>query len=256
MKNIRAEHAQEKTPLRARAYLAALKIYELCTRGARGLFDGFWLGLLDREACYAVDIAYYRDARQYHDADYNRGGLWDWETAMVDRYFAGRRRLLVTAAGGGREVLALRRRGFDVVGFECNAELVAFANDFLRGEGVEGDLLPAPRDGCPLLEDAFDGVIVGWGAYMLIQGSDRRIDLLRRLRELLEPGAPVLLSFFVRRKNDRYYYLVRGVGNLLRVVRFAPRIEFGDALDPNFVHRFIEAEISYELSAAGFRLEY
>ena len=41
------------------------------------------------------------------------------------------KRLLVAGAGGGREVLALYKSGYEVDGFECHPELVALANTML-----------------------------------------------------------------------------------------------------------------------------
>ena len=48
---------------------------------------------------------------------------------------------MVVGGGGGREVLALRRLGYEVDGFECDPGLVACANELLAA-GRSLDLKP------------------------------------------------------------------------------------------------------------------
>src|SRR5262245_21605165 len=98
---------------------------------------------------------------------YNRKGLWAWEQEMLERYFPAGARVLVASAGGGREMLALHRLGYEPDGFECNDRLRTFANDFLCGEGLLVTIHPASRDSCPAGLGLYDAAVVGWGAYML-----------------------------------------------------------------------------------------
>ena len=47
----------------------------------------------------------------YRDDAWNTQGLFDWERELVDAHFPKAARIAVLAAGGGREVLALRDLG-------------------------------------------------------------------------------------------------------------------------------------------------
>ncbi len=222
----------------------------------RCLFDGFWLGLFSHEMLHRIDKHYYDTTDAYHSAAYNRRGLWPWEQAMLDRYFQGRGSLLVIGAGGGREPLALYKLGYRVDSYECNPKLVDLANRLLIEDGAPGRVQLIQRDTCPPTTMRYDGVIIGWGAYMLIRGRDRRIAFLRSVRALVEEDAPVLLSFFTRPGDLAHFKLITYTANILRWLLRNERVEIGDALAPNFVHYFTQAEIASELHAAGFKLAY
>jgi hypothetical protein len=219
-------------------------------------FAGFWLGLLKRNTLLAIDERYYSTHARYQDDDYNRSGLWLWEDDMMARYFEGKRQLVLVGAGAGREVLALQQLGYEVKGFECNADLVKNANIMLEGEGFPATVELSPPDICPPSNQIFDGLIVGWGAYMLIQGRTKRIALLKSMREQGNTGAPLLVSFFVRRPDEQRYKIIAALGNFFRRLAGRDLIEVGDDLEPEQVHYFTEEELSKELAEAGFRLEY
>ena len=240
---------------------AAVRAYErshgLLSRAmalVSGVHDGAWLGLAPPGVLDGIDDAYYRRQPEFLDEAYNRRGLWDWERAALERHFAPGGRIAVTGAGGGREVLALARMGFRPEGFEPNAALAGFANGLLAQEGVDLCVSLAERDAWPDPSGRYDGVIVGWGSYMLMDGAATRINFLRQARSSVDPGAPVLLSFFARRGTVAYFRVAARVGTPLRRLRGRPPVEPGDALRPNYVHFFTEQEIARELDAAGFDL--
>jgi hypothetical protein len=130
------------------------------------------------------------------------------------------------------------------------------ANELLVAQGYGPSVTYAPRNAVPMSTDVYDGLIIGWGAYTLIRGRDRRVALLRALRTKVETGAPMLLSFFTRRPSDVEFRIATAVANLLRRSLGRERLEPGDHLEPNFVHRFVESELAAELAAGGFELEF
>jgi hypothetical protein len=231
---------------------------------ANACFVGLWLGLLRRERLHAIDEEYYTrsnrgakealDAQNYYSKEYNRRGLWDWEEKAVTDYFAGCERLLVIGAGGGREVLALQQLGYHVDGFESHPGLVGVANELLREEGYEPNVQLIPRDESPNSGKTYDGVIIGWAAYMLIQGSRQRIALLQQLRAQTRLQSPILLSFFYRIGTPRVFTIAAFVANMIRRVLRRERVEVGDWLAPFYAHYFTENEITCELSQGGFRV--
>jgi hypothetical protein len=215
-----------------------------------------WLGLLDLERLHAADKAYYDlNKGQYADPAWIGRGLIDWERRAIDGYFPVGCALLVASAGGGREILALARLGYEVDGFECHEELCESARNLAAREHLSSTITLAPRDHCPAFGRTYDGLIVGWGGYMLIQGRARRIEFLRELRRHARAGTPILLSFYVRPGDGRHFRLVRLIAGTLRSLRRGEPVEIGDDLAPNYVHYFTKSEIASELKEAGFALE-
>jgi hypothetical protein len=162
----------------------------------------------------------------------------------------------VIGAGGGREAIALARRGYEVRGFECNPALVDTAVRLLAAEGVEGraSVSLLARDAAPPGPERFDGLIVGWSAYMLIIGSARRMRFLAGLRERVADGTPLLLSFFTRSDPSPRLRAVARVANALRRALRREPVEVGDDLSPNYVHRFTVDEVRREMAQGGFRM--
>lgn len=203
-----------------------------------------------------IDRVYYASTAKYTDSGYNRSGLWTWEREMITRYFGRCRCLLIVGAGGGREVLALTRLGFEARGLECNRKLVEAANRLLAAEKLPPTVQYAPPNTCPSGGTSYDGLVVGWGAYMLIQGRAQRIALLRSMHAQAPPDAPVLISFFSRPASAKRFLIIAAVGNMLRRLLGRERLEPGDDLEPEYVHYFTQEEIATELQEGGFKLVF
>lgn len=224
--------------------------------GLRAVRSGLCLGLASPETLVALDEEAYASRRYaYHDTDaHNLRGLFDWEERALDA-FPARGRLLVTAAGGGREVIALARRGYDVLGCECNDRLRARAHRLLEQLGLDAEIVAVPRDRCFIATQPFDAAIVGWGSWTFLRGSAARRRFLEELAASLKPGAPVLLSFFARDEDRRRFRLVCALGNSLGRLTGAVPVELGDVVDPTWQHYVSRAELERELEAVGYRLE-
>lgn len=244
--------------LTVRIYLSSRKCLRKITTAAHAGFNGLWLGLMSKDTLHGIDEMYY-DANKgmYCNEEYNRRGLFAWEREVVDNFFADRSSVLVAAVGGGREVLALRRLGFDADGFECHPGLVSFANELLEKEGLTPDVRCVPRDQFPEDGRSYDGLIVGWGAYMLIQGRRNRVNFLKGLRAKVGDGAPLVVSFFHRASDQALHLkIVRSSGNFFRSLLRREPLEYGDDLVPDFVHYFSREELAAELAEAGFAMVY
>jgi hypothetical protein len=237
-----------------RVYLESERATNAALGLLRGCFDGVWLGLLSRRQLSGIDEAYYDRSGEYVAESYNRQGLWHWEQAAIENHFSGVRRIVVTSAGGGREVLALAKAGYEVAGFEPHQRLALFGSRLLAAEGLIATICPSVRDRWPAGAIDPDGAIVGWGGYMLISGRTHRISFLREAAEQLPAGAPILLSFFVRAGAARRFRVAAGVANPLRRLLCRRPVDVGDALMPNLVHFFTRAEVAAELADAGFDL--
>ncbi|MDJ0616025.1 MAG: hypothetical protein QNJ63_04605 [Calothrix sp. MO_192.B10] len=246
---------KQNYPLELKFYIYSRKLLRKIVLLINACFIGFWLGILRRDSLHSIDQLYYDNTQQYRNEEYNRGGLWHWETKILNKYFQQCNSLLVAGVGGGREVLALRILGYEVDGFECNPQLVDFANKLLEKEGLPANVQLVPRDECPDNHKQYDGIIVGWGAYMLIQGRENRINFLKKLHSQAKDNSPILISFFDNSDSQGYFQVVVKIGNVIRRILRRDFLEFGDDLVPNYVHHFTKEEIATELKAGGFELE-
>jgi len=237
-----------------RVYLKSERVTNAALGLIRGCFDGIWLGLLSRRQLARIDEAYYDGSGLYVTESYNRQGLWHWEQAAIENYFSGVRRIVVTSAGGGREVLALAKAGYEVTGFEPHQGLARFGSRLLAAEGLIVSIAPSERDRWPAGAIGADGALVGWGGYMLISGREHRVAFLREAAAQLPAGAPILLSFFVQAGVARRLRVAAGVANPLRRLLRREPVNVGDALMPNLVHFFTRTEVAAELADAGFDL--
>ena len=162
-----------------RAYARAIERRARVASAVSASFDGFWLGVMDRDALALLDQSYYESRREfvgdqsyaYDDDVYNLLGLYEWEAAVVDEHFPPGGRVVVTGAGTGREVFALVERGFDAVGYEPNPRLRELGVDFLRRHDQSDRLHPIERDVFHVATGRCDAVVVGCGSYMLIRGG-------------------------------------------------------------------------------------
>lgn len=236
------------------AAVKSLRVPSKLATASRTLLNGLWLGVLSDVELAALDERYYDEAAAYRTVAWNERGLFDWERQMVEAHFGGCGRVVVTSAGGGREVLALAEMGFDVVGYESHPGLMAFARDFLAERGHAGRIRPAPRDVFPTDVGAYDGLVVGWGAYSLIHDRARRVRFLEAAGRDLSNVGPVLLSYFERQRDSRELRWTTALANRLRGWRGVTPVALGDTLAPNLVHAFTGAELAEELGAAGLRV--
>ena len=245
---------ETRKPILGRFFFRGYRVLERLTRFLGGAYTGIALGILSQRDQHIVSELKYGGETFYWTEEYNKRGLWDWERRAVERYFSECKRVLLIAAGGGREFLALRKRGMEVDAFEADPGLVRFANDLLKKEGLSAEVGLAPWDHCPDGDIRYDGALVGWAAYMHIRGRERRVTFLRELRDKLEVGSPLLISFYTRIGKSRYFPIVAKIGNVPARILGRDRVEVGDCMIPNFVHFFNREEIENELREGGFEL--
>lgn len=223
---------------------------------AHTIHAGIWLGLLDRPSLLELVTERYDVTGNYLNLEYNRSGFWYWETKSLDQYFSSCQSVLVGAAGGGRELLALARRGVRADGFECSPKLLDACRALLTAEKIQATVLSAAPDTVPKQFETYDGLILGWGAYTHMIGRENRIRFLSEFRKHLQPDGPLLLSFFIRKPGSRRFRWTFRIARLLQTLRRSKEpAELGDASPGLFHHHFIRKEIEQELAEAGFHLE-
>lgn len=213
------------------------------------------LGLLDPEELVRLTVQRF-ESSDYLDPTYNTGsGLWLWEREALRRFFPPTGRIVVGAAGSGREMIALHRAGYSVDGFECAHRLAEAGEEILRNAGCPGRLIWAPPGTVPALAGPFDGAIMGWSGYMYIPLRAQRVRLLQDFRRILRSGAPLLVSFKTRDQSKRRMLWSARGANRIRKIRGVPPVGAGDLLDNGFQHWFNREDIASEMADAGLQLK-
>ncbi|HEY2406948.1 MAG TPA: class I SAM-dependent methyltransferase [Polyangiaceae bacterium] len=258
-------------PLWARALRRADRVAWYAYHAHEILRDELLFAWLRPEHWSELTVEAYSDLATYLPGGSTfEGGLFGWEQAMLAREQIPKSgRVLLAAAGGGRELKALAERGYEVVAFEPNARLFAGASAVAaQHDGTRllrasyRDLLGAVHGSGPLQDLArstFHWILLGWGSFTHVTDPEDRRTILRSLRTLC-PGAPIALSFFLRRPSDS----VKSRSDRLRAVLRAGMHRLGGSAEREpglgyefsggFVHSFTKDEFDDLAESTGYRL--
>jgi hypothetical protein len=193
-------------PLPLRIFLGFLQFIEKIARAIRRETLNFRIGLmteaLSDEERMQVSIDAYDQSFPLNRAD---AGLHEWEEAWFGNTLPkAPAKLLIAAAGSGREAVALQGLGYQVDVIEpatapvnhCKSRL---AETSLVVQADFADLtaavLEATDNSASRLADSYDAIILGWGGLAHVLRHDDRIRLLCCCDRLTK--GPVLASFFM-----------------------------------------------------------
>lgn len=227
-------------------------------RFTQSMHEGFWLGCLNADELNAVTAEHFDQSQHYASTKHNLSGFFDWEKSILDRFFRRGSRILVAGAGGGREVLALRKAGFDAEGFECSLPLVRASEQIFDRLQESRYVTFCEPDSVPQGPRIYDGLVVGWTVYTHIPTKARRGAFLQALSQRALPNSPLLISFFARHSSSSDEALVYRTARLCQFFLRGrkERLELGDRISfARFVHSFTSDEVEAELRTAGFRVE-
>lgn len=243
------------TNFAASLFLWSHRFFRVLHGGSLVLFEGFWMGLLPESVYDVISEKSYGEGKQYTNAPYLDQGFYFWEELAVRTHFPSGSRVLVAAAGGGRELIALARSGFQGAGFECSRAMVDAGKRALAERGIAATLDWAPPCVAPRMGGQFDALIVGWNGYCYISPRSRRLAFLKDLRAQLRPGSPVLVSTAIRTPQERTLIWTSRVANVVRVCTFrAPVFEAGDSFSGRPKLHFTRQQLARELKEAGFSI--
>jgi len=192
------ENIQITKPIKLTAYKF---FHQIVTRisTAIEIFDhGFWLGMLNDDDLDIFTEAHYNTAQTFRDKEYNESGFFYWEKQIVKNYFNNYKSVLIAACGGGREVIAYAKVGYQARGFDSNKRLVEYSQELIKKNKLNIDIAHSPAGNFPDDNQTYDAVIIGWGAYTHIVGQLMRIQFLQQSRERLEDNGLLVLSFWVK----------------------------------------------------------
>ncbi len=197
------------------------------------------------------ELAYGGAPRYQPESGVFREYLFPFEENALARFFPPPpARVLIGGAGGGREALALARRGYRVVGFEPAGRLV---NQLARGRaGLPVEVhIGAYRDLEQLFPDdgTFDAAIFGWVSFSHLRTEEDRLGALRQYARLT--SGPVLVSFLALKTEPTQ--------RLARFRRLLPRRADRDpqdifAMTVGLYHPVDEEEVRDLVQRAGMRI--
>jgi len=226
------------------------------------IHEGIWLGLLREESLQSVTADGYKAGGVFGTEQHNRRGLFAWERDAVAKFFPPRSRILIAAAGGGREALAMLAEGFEVVAFDPDQTLIEQCRRRLSADEAKRlSLLTAQANAVPAIPNAnFEAGIVGWGAFGHMTSERVRTQFLPAFSELLKPGAPALISFHLRPAQSRSDSLRYAIAKGVALVTFGRTPHLGDRFriesTASFLHLFTREEAAAEIEASGFSIAH
>ncbi len=199
------------------------------------------------------------------------GGLFPWEASWYGEVLPPPpAKILLTAAGSGREAAALMRSGYTV---DAAEPVDKFVTECAGLQGI-GDFFKADHDAivrgfldgtgpaAALRGRTYDAVIIGWGSFAHIINPEKRRQLLD-VCHALTPRGPILLSFFadtVRiNQETRAIRFGRTAGRLLARFRgISPERDVNDLFlwHAGFLHRYTEGELAGLANPLGRRVTF
>jgi hypothetical protein len=222
---------------------------------------GFLGGALSADEKSRLGVALY-DA----GSEYRAMPRYDWEDAWLARWLPpAPARVLVGGAGAGREVVALRERGHEVVAIEPSPDLAAECRAHTAGE--VRIMLLRYEDLTPesLLagERPFDAVLLGLGSLSHLLDHAARVRLLQVLAEVC-PAGPILGSTPARprvapdRPMGRAAKLGRALARPIRAARGLPEVDPGEIVFAGlgFTKLFERSELIAVGDAVGRRTRF
>ena len=157
---------------------------------------------------YGATETYHPGSPEFDDT------LFPFEEEAISRFFPpAPARVLIGAAGGGREAIVLAQRGHEVVAFEPSAPLIAgLAAHIPPGLRITAyraayedlpTLHPAESGGLSAdlaTEPRFNAAILGWGSFSHLLSERHQIGALRAVSSVTD--GPILVSFRVDPRID------------------------------------------------------
>ncbi|MBI5498908.1 MAG: hypothetical protein HY907_01585 [Deltaproteobacteria bacterium] len=194
-------------------------------------------------------------------------GLFDWERSWYAAVLPpAPARVLVTAAGAGREAIVLERQGYAVDALEPSSRGAAECARRLAPtslvtaasyQDVARSILDGHLNSCATIaRQTYDAIVLGWTSLTNVLVPTDRERLLMACDRIC-PSGPILASYWVGGVSpSRAGRLGRRIGEFLRR-RGAPRLAPGVEFVPHagFVVRIDERELAQVAGRLGRRFE-
>ncbi|MGQ1946665.1 hypothetical protein ACT3CD_06140 [Geofilum sp. OHC36d9] len=214
--------------------------------------EAFWLAFLSQKRMDALTFAKYRGDKVYTKDENTRKGLFNWEQVILDQYIPKNELIIIIGAGGGRETYSLLKSGYSVKSFEAVPEMVAYANNFFKNEGLPVIYNLQPINTVPKVK----GNVwwLGWGLYTHLYGRDNRVQFLKEVRaNLLNDDGIIVISYWRIGDSRKHLDLVFKLSNRLS----KRKVEMGECFRYGYWAKyFSKEEIRDEAERAGLMVAY
>ena len=188
-------------------------------------------------------------------------GLEPWEDRLYRDVLRPSDRLLLIGCGAGRDLIALSRLGYDVVGLEPAPLLVAAANAHLSRRLIKARILEGTAES-GIVDGEYDVIVFSLYVYSCIFERRTRLATLSRLTQRhLVRGGRLIISYAHTVPQSRLWI------NLCRLSAAISRSDWqpeaGDRLYTaatrlgmlGFEHQFTRDDLAGECRAAGLQVQ-
>ena len=186
----------------------------------------------------------------------------NWERNFYLRFLKPDDRVLVIGCGTGRDLLALLELGYGAEGLDVGPQCTAAAGQLLRKRGFEAPVYTGAIETITL-PGRFDAFIFSWFCYSYVPQSETRVRVLRKLREHLNPGGRILVTY-VPAKSAPRRLPIRLAQLVASLSRSDWRPEYGDFVQVanrgryfvHYEHQFTREGLEEEARAATLRVAF
>ena len=262
----------ERMPIVVQLFLAVSRLLSIVNRLFDLIRNEFLWAVVPTSHKYKVNMLIHSREKDYlPGGHWFNVGLFEWERkAVTFPPFPGKGRLLLGAAGGGREIKGLSELGYEVYAFEPCEELyrgaLSVLSQYPSSKIVQlsyaGFVETVRERKNPFSNDngSFDAIVLGWGSFSHLLDPKERESLLRSLHERA-PLAPVLLSFIVpelRPPPSRIARLRPFFQRFLRAIGCTNLAKPGDVFLPGsgFLHLPTPEEIKEVAARTGYSVHH
>lgn len=209
----------------------------------------------------ASTLRYVRDRAVAEEYDaFNFGNeLFDFDTALLDRFMPKPGRLIDLGCGAGRHVLHFARRGFDVTGLDLSEHMLAIASEKIRQAGLTAEFIHCDmRDLSDLQDGRYDYATCMFSTLGMVRGSAVRRGIVEQVHRMLKPGG----RFSVHAHNRWHrWYSIDGMAWLIHnaAASLFTSDEIGDlwmesyrGIPNMYLHIFSVREMRELLGDSGF----
>src|SRR5208283_2493813 len=198
--------------------------------------------------------------RGWSEIQFVSTGLFNDEVQLLEKMPVDTGRLLLLGVGGGREAIPLAQKGYEVIGVDFVAEMVAQAKANARRHNVEIGGLVQDISQLEVSRASFDVIWFSTALYSAIPTRRLRVSMLQRIHLALRDQGCVVCQFSWNPSGHSCSLRRQRLGALVALLTFGNRqFEDGDQLlgSLEFIHSFhSENELRSEFEAAGFSVQY
>ncbi len=143
--------------------------------------------------------------------DYSTGGSYEKtaninqnlnpdEEKVIDFYFKNKKgKVLALGCGGGREVFAIKKKGFDILGIDISERLIESARVYAKQNKIDIEFYTKDIMELEFLKPkSFDYVIM---FKSVIGNIKERVRLLRKIKKVMKPEGILIFTTYYRYSN-------------------------------------------------------